>query len=516
MNDSIFERPLSRRSMLTAAAGAAVGVSALGSAAAAADRRIRVARAGVASPTLRIAFAVDVPGASMDPASPNRTYPMDHLYDKLVHPNSRQLPEPGLATSWSANKSADVWTFKLRPGVRFHDGKPFTSEDVAYTFQHILDPATKSPAASVLGTLFDADSVKTPNAHTVVFRLKQPYADFPLALLSYSWIIPAGSGPTIGKTGIGTGPFKLDAWVQGTRMALSRNERYWAGKPQLAQVLITEINDPQAETNALVAGQVDLIADQLDFAAAKIIAGNKNLVVLEAPSGQWTTLSARTDTAPFTDRRVLEAMKLVVDPAAVIKAVLQGHGRPAGDDPVAPNDPYRLEFTRRQDVGRAKAHLAEAGHGSGLDLTLYTDAEQSMLSLGEIYQALAKKAGINVSIQNISPDVYWSQNWLKSPFTTSWWGARTADQVLNEVFRCGANWNETSWCSNQFGRTLDAARRELDFKKRRALYQKAQRLLIASSGEIIPYFVNHLFGMSKRVTGYSALPGLWWYKVGLR
>lgn len=504
---SVFEREVSRRTAIKYAAGALAGLPVLANAATASARpRIYRSLAGQAAQgTLRVATSWGGADATevLDPASPKHFYePMYAIYNRLVRENKKFLPAPDLAVSWTPNGSADQWTFKLREGVAFHDGKPFTSEDVAYTFAHLVDPKLGSGSLTVFGPLIDPSNITTPDAHTVVFKLKKPHADFPVLCLDYATcIIPADSADTIGKTGIGTGPFQVEEFTPGAKLTVSAYSNYWGGPPNLSEVIFTAIEDAQARTNALLAGQLDLLfADNLDPAAAKVIAATPGFVIQEHPTGYWVVMAARADRRPFTDARVRRAMKMVVDPHRAIQGVMGGHGVPAGDNPVWTGDPYRLHFTPHQDIAGAKKLLAEAGHKHGIEVTLHTSAVNgNLIPLAVVYQQMAKKAGINVHVKEDPTATYWDGTDNADDMFMDYWGQRPADTVLSLFFRAGSPDNEDHWKNPKIGQLIDAARRELNFAKRRAIYQHAQRIAIAESGMIVPFFENRLRGMSKHV-----------------
>ncbi|MCI0875708.1 MAG: peptide ABC transporter substrate-binding protein, partial [Chloroflexi bacterium] len=153
----------------------------------------------------------------------------------------------------------------------------------------------------------------------------------------------------------------------------------------------------------------------------------------------------------------------------------------------------------------------------GLTVTLtVSDVDPLMVPLAVVYQAQAAEAGITVEINQIPSDAFWSEAWLIEPFVGSHWGERPADQVLNEVFRCGAAWGETYWCNDEFEQNLDDARTSLDFEDRKAIYQRAQELQSSEGGEIIPFFVNNIRIFSTRLQGvgasyqYSNMPYYLW------
>jgi peptide/nickel transport system substrate-binding protein len=413
--------------------------------------------------------------------------------------NQAEQLSPDLAESWQSNEAATEWTFTLRKNVTFHNGAPFTAKDVIYTLNAVLDPKLESPGAAVLD-IVDAANVTAPDDYTVVIPLKQPHADFPLLLLHYSmYIIPDGIGEAINTTGIGTGPFMLKQFAPEGTTILVANPTYWDGAPGIAQVDIVGIADAEGRVSALLADQVDYL-DDADPSNITLIEQNPDYALINLSAGHWPVFVMNTTVAPFDDARVRMAMKVVIDREAMVKSVLNGYGTVAGDHPVWPGDQYYKEVPRPRDIEKAKALLAEAGFANGLDVTLYTsDIDVNMIPMSVLYKEMSAEAGITVNIQQVAGDGYWNDIWMVKPFCCSSWGERTADQVLNEVYRSGVTWNETYWSNETFDGLLDQARQQLDFTERKASYQQAQQLLSDEGGAIIPFFTNTLAAANKRV-----------------
>ncbi|MCB0063350.1 MAG: ABC transporter substrate-binding protein [Caldilineaceae bacterium] len=461
------------------------------------------ASAGVRG-TLRFAHElIHNGGESLDPASPTQfTSAMALLYNRLARLDQSGVPQPELATEWQANNDATEWTFSLRNDVTFHDGKLFTAADVAYTIAHILDPNTESPQAALLGLIA---SVETPNDQTVVFQLSQGHADFPLLLTHRATaIIPENSAETIGATGIGTGPFILETLVAEGTTTFVANDAYWKGEPLLAGIELIALPDAEARTLAEQAGQIDILFNATPT-QTDLFANDDSFTVLRFPSGSWTTLVMRTDTPPFDDVRVRQALRMVADREAMIALVMNGEATVSCDTPVAPNDAYRWDGECPQDIEGAKALLAEAGYPDGIDVTLYaTSTSSQLIPLAEVYQQQAAAAGINVSLEIAPADSFWSEVWLVEPFLTSYWRERPADQILNEVWRSTAKWNESYYKNPAYDQLLDDARTALDFEARRELYQAAQQLIAEEGGHLIPYHVNQFHVVNNRVSGVPA------------
>jgi len=453
--------------------------------------------------TLRIAHRYEWGGKeSLDPVAERRFLPtILMLYDRLVRPDKDGNPIPALAKSWNSDETGRKFTFKLRKNVRFHNGKPLTAKDVAYTFKHIVDPDFDSPAATALN-IVDVEAFEMPDEHTIVFNLKKPHFKFHMLLMYYMvCIIPEGSADTIGKTGIGTGPFKLEKLDLDNTTVLVANDDYWQGKPGLKQIDIVGIADKNDEIYALLDGRIDYVS-QVSPVQARLFKEQEKFIVQEAPTGRSHNLVMDTQKPPFNDVRVRKAMKLVVDRQKMIDIVLRGHGVIGYDHPVWPNDPYHLKLDRPQEIERARMLLAEADYKDDLDVELFVaDVNAYMVVMAVVYKKMAAKAGIRVKIKYSRSKDYYNDIWKKVPFYGSEWGERIADQILFEAFTCGAPWNETFWCNKKFVQLLNNARNEKDSERRKARYQEAQLLVAEEGGVILPFFQNTIRAFSSDVKG---------------
>jgi peptide/nickel transport system substrate-binding protein len=453
---------------------------------------------------------------SLDPASPTEfSYANYLLYDRLVALNADGVLEPELATAWATNADATEWTFTLREGVTFHDGSAFDSADVAYTFAHILDPETKSRAARTLSLI---TGTETPDPQTIVFRLEPGHADFPLLLSSRpTAIIPADSGATIATSGIGTGPFKLEALDPEGTTVFSANDNYWRGAPGLAGIEMPAIADNEARTLALQAGQIDLLL-QAGSTAAELLTNSPDHTVLSFPTGTWNGLSMRIDMPPFDDVRVRQAIRLVADRQAMVDLILNGAGRVSCDTPVDPADPYRWEPEGGcpQNIEGAKALLAEAGYADGLELTLYTsDVLPNLVPMGEVFQQQAAAAGINITLEVAPADTFFSETAVKEAFITTGWLGRPTDEILNLVFRSTSPLNEAKFVNEAFDKLLDEARQAQDLAKRTKFYQDAQQLIATEGGHMIAMHINEITIVSNAVANFPArtVEHIEWYEI---
>jgi len=454
--------------------------------------------------------------SSLDPASNGRVLQIiEKIQSRLVRPGRGGKPEPDLATAWEPNEDGTVWTFHIREGVRFHDGSALGAGDVVYSIKRVIDPDYGSPARAAVKMI---EHIEATGPLTVRMRLESTFADLPLQLMDPRLrIIPEGSGETVDLSGIGTGPFKVEKFDPDGITVLSAYHDYWEGPPALARIEVIGVPDAQARLQAFLSGQLDMergIAPVLRRALDKSL----RYQLLEIPTGNWMGLAFRTDMAPFDDPRVRRALRLVVDRDEMLDLALDGGGVVACDTPVAPNDQYRADMRCPPDPERARALLTEAGHPDGVDVDIHVSSlDPSWPVIGVTYQEQAAEAGIRVNVVNAAADGYWSTVWMKKPAFTTSWGERPADQALNEAFHSSAKWNESHYSNPEFDRLLEAARAELNFTKRRALYIRAQDYLAKTSGTLIPFHVTQLVVLSNRVTHFDPVPNdaLRWHLVAV-
>ncbi|WP_211897754.1 ABC transporter substrate-binding protein [Saccharopolyspora erythraea] len=499
-----------RRTLLAAGLGLA-GTSALTSGCGGAGAAPLPVGAATGTPraggVLRIARPPASQAETLDPASSLSAYEyLGALYNRVVRLGRDGEVVPDLAESWESDALGLRWRFRLRRDVHFHDGKPFTAADVVHTVRRILDPAMSSPQEGVLSPLLDPAGITAPDEHTVEFALKSPNAEFPSLLTAYQcYVVSEGSGATIGETGVGTGPFRLESFTAAGRGRVVANRDHFAGAPVLSAIEYFSIADMQARANALLAGQVHLLSQtNLDFATARVINASPRTTIARSPNSQWYGLPMLCTAPPFTDPLVREAFKLAYDQESVFGVAIQRAGSPGNDNPVPPGNPMWTDYRVPHDPDRARALLKQAGQ-ENLALDVYTSAYDPVFTpMALAFAESAAAAGIRLRVRNASADSYYSQIWMRQPLcATYWYTGRPIDQLLNQIFRSGSSYNETSWADSAFDAMLDAARREMDEGRRRVLYQDAQRYLVDNSGSITPMFADRLVGISRDVVNYS-------------
>ncbi|MBL8583293.1 MAG: ABC transporter substrate-binding protein, partial [Rhizobiaceae bacterium] len=347
--------------------------------------------------------------------------------------------------------------------------------------------------------------------HTVRFKLKNATVEFPALIANrFTYILRDGQPESELRTaGIGTGPFKVQKFVPGEDVStFVKNENYWrAGLPKVDAVELRAIPEESARIAAIQSGQIDLVWD-LGRAGIAELEKSADVKVVKTRSPFVLTMSCWTDTPPFDDVRVRQAMKYVVDREQMLQLVLRGYGNIGDDNPVAPWIQYALKVeTRARDIEKAKALLAEAGHPDGIDVELYTsETTPGFIEMATLYQAMASEAGIRVKLNKAPANDYWSAVWLKQPFVCSSWSGRGADDALAAPYLSTSDWNETRWKRPEFDGFIHEARATLDVAKRTELYQKAQALLRDDGGAIISMFPDALGATRANVTGWKLHP----------
>ena len=404
-----------------------------------------------------------------------------------------------LAESFEASADAATWTFKLRQGVEFHNGKSFEAEDVIHSINVHRGEDSRSIGKGLVSDIVD---IKADGKHTVVFTLMSGNADFPFTLAAYHFpIAPAGSMDEEWMQGIGTGPYTLVDWNPGVRAVTKRNPNYFKDGPYFDEVETLAINDVVARMNAIRTGSVD-VADKPDLKTLALLEKVPGLSIQEIGGNVHYTFPMLVDQPPFDNNDIRLAMKYAVDRETMLQTVLNGHGYLGNDHPISKTQRYfNAEIPQRQyDPDKAKYHLKQAGLDS-FDVELHaTDIYAGGLDAAVLFKERAAKAGINITVNRVPTDGYFSNVWNKVPICVSFWSGRpTEDLMLTLAFSNQSSWNETHWDNEQFEKLLIAARAELDESKRKQMYGEIQQLIHDEGGMIAPVFANVINVVSDKI-----------------
>ena len=413
--------------------------------------------------------------------------------------------QPVLAESWEASADASEWSFKIRKGVTFHNGKDLTPEDVAQTIRRHSDEKTKSAALGVLG---DIDKV-VADGDNVVFKLKRGNADLPLLLTDYHLIIQPNGGFDDPTAGIGTGPYKVEVNEPGVRHMAVKYDGYWrddVGHVDSVEVIV--MNDTTARMAALQSGQVHII-NRVEPKTVALLKRAAGVVVVNVPSKGHYIFPMFCDTAPFDNADMRMALKLAIDREQMVQQIMQGYASVGNDFPISKSYAlYPADIEQRSyDPDKAKFHFGKSGHSGPVVLRTSDVAFPGAVDAAQLFQQSAAKAGIDIQVQREPGDGYWTEVWNKQPFCASYWGGRpTQDSMYSTAYITGADWNDTRFFNEKFDKIILTARAELDNVKRAELYREAAMIVRDEGGLILPMFNDFIDAHREEVQGWVADP----------
>jgi peptide/nickel transport system substrate-binding protein len=417
---------------------------------------------------------------------------------------------PSLAVSW---KSLDdtTWEVKLRKGVKFHDGTPFSARDVKATFDRVLNPENKLTAR---GNHSKIKSVEVVDDLTVRFKTDGPYPLFVERLtalvMQSDKVIKEKGHEWMQDNPIGTGPYKLLKWSKKQEHLLVRNDDYWGPKPAFKYARIRIIPEQATQIAELISGGVDIIKavppDQMDVVAKSGQARTSVSPILRTAFLQLDQ-SGRAGPNPFQDRRVRMAANLAVDVDSIIKHVINGLGDRTATtvNPMAFGfDPSIKPFT--QDLAQSKKLLTEAGFPNGLEVGFLRTGpvvEPGVIQTSDAIAADLAKAGIRTKQRMVGesgPFTNLIRDSKADPMFEFSWGYYSifdADAILYDVMTCGQPYSY--YCNKALDDLVIQGRSTLDAKKRAEIYAKAQRLIHDDAAYLYKWGLRGVWGVSNRV-----------------
>ena len=469
------------------------------------------------------------------------------LFDSLVELDQTLNVRPLLAESWDVSKDGLVYTFKLRQGVKWHDGAPFTARDVAFTFYAVLNPKVTTPHRAYFDALVgfpeltNKDAPKRPedltvkpievvDEHTVRFRLRYPSGSF-LAVLTNprAGIIPehllksADLNTTeFNRKPVGTGPFKFVEWRRGERLVMEANPQYYGGRPALDRLIFRIIPDSVVLLQELRAGGVDFIENPPLNEVARL-RQTPGLKVLVADNTSYNYFGWRQDLEPFNDLRVRRALNHAIDVPAVVKEALQGYATIAtGQFPPSSwaFDPSVKPYA--YDPNRAKALLTEAGfrpeadgvlakNGKRFSFTIRHDqANQAVKDTAVIVQEYLKRVGVEAKLEPLDWPTF-VKKLFASEFegiVVGWTNHHDPDPFAYTI------WHSSQWKGRNFAHyknprvdeLLEQARHTAVVAERKKHYAEFSRLLMEDAPYVFLYFPQQVFVTRQSYDGFVPIP----------
>ncbi len=405
-----------------------------------------------------------------------------------------------VAESFEPSDGAKKWVVKLRKGVTFHNGKTLDAEDVVATINYHIGPDSKSPAKEYLASV---TSAKADGPDTVVIELSAGNVELPYAFTDYHMsIYPAKDGKIEWEKGIGAGPYILKSYEPGVKLVGERNPNFF-GTTWFDSIEMYTIADVAARTNAYLSGEVHYI-DRADLKTIDMLKNAPNTEIYNQSGPTPYTAPMLTDAPPFDNNDVRMALKYAINRQELVDKVLYGYGKPGNDNPIGSSMKYAIdpEPKHTYDPDKAKSFLKKAGlENLKVDFSCPPNAAYAgAMDAALLMQSHAKAAGIDINVIREPDDGYWSNVWLKKPWSMCYWGGRpTIDMMLGISLAENAAWNDTHFKHARFNELLVQGRVELDEAKRAAIYAECQQIVHDEGGQMVLMFYNFVGALNTAV-----------------
>lgn len=470
----------------------------------------------------QLVFVTASDAPTLDPHGVNDTasnHVTTQIFDRLTDYAADGSVVPLLATEFKAIDDV-TWEFKLREGVKFHDGTDFNAEAVKINIERITDPEFASPKAFILDVI---EEVIIVNDYTVQFKTSAPFAPLPAHLAHNAGSIIAPSaieeerngGKTVDENPIGTGPFKLKQWNRGAEILLEKNEDYWGGAPKIDGIRVVVVPEQATRVAMIETGEAHVtLLGASDVARVEAMG---HIDINRVRGTRMDYVGFNMNKKPFDDIRVRQAIAMAINKTDVVEGILDGQGVPAVG-PLAPTvfGNYQDLEPLPYDVEKAKELLAEAGYPDGFSTTLFVnDGNAERADIAELVQAQLAQIGIDVSIEIIEWGAFLEQTAAgeHEMFILGWTTVTAdADYGLYALFHSsqfGSPGNRSFYKNDRVDELLDYGRSEPDVNKRLDAYKEVQQILVEEVPMVYlqhPDFVHATNGIDGLFVNFSGTP----------
>ncbi len=459
-----------------------------------------------------VVFALDLPPTNLDPrigidATSGRLQQL--IFSSLVKTDSEFRIQPDLAERWEI-PDARTYIFHLRTDAKFHDGRPVTSKDVLYTFQSLKDGSIKTTKTAAFRVV---DSIEAPDAHTVVFKLKEPFSPFIWSLNRGAiGIVPDGAGPNFVRSLVGAGPFRFVRYIQDAEVVIERNDQYYGEKPKVETITFKIIPEAIVRALELRKGSADITTNTLTPDMVEVFRNDPNMQVLSPPGTSYQYLAFNMQDPILRDVRVRQAIAYAIDREKIIKYVWRDLARPATGVLPPTNWAYEPDVaTYPYNPAKAKQLLQEAGHPD-LTFTFKCSTDDVTRMLASVLQQQLREAGIHMEIRSNEFATFFAdvQKGNFQAYSLRWVGSTNNDpDIFDYVFNSarmppnGAN--RSRYSNPQIDTLVSIGRREVDTEKRRDVYRQIQRIVAEEVPNISLWYLNNVAVFNKRIQ-VSSLP----------
>jgi peptide/nickel transport system substrate-binding protein len=433
---------------------------------------------------------------------------LENVFDTLVEPDADLQMKPALAQSWQVSPDQLTWTFRLREGVTFHDGTPFTADDVVYSYRRIIDEKLANSDKFSAVT-----AVEAPDPRTVVIRVSRPTPNMLTNIGGFKGMAIVSrrnvESGQIATHPVGTGPFRFASQKSGDSITLTANPTYWGGAPKLPGVTFRFISEPSTALSALQAGEIDW-TDSVPPQRVSQLSGDESLRLAVTPSNDYWYLALNEARPPWNDVRVRQAIAYAIDRAAIVQATSYGTATvnelaiPTGNPWYTPYDRYREDG--EAGLQRARALLAEAGaKPTSMDMLVTTEYPETVTAAQIVADNLAP-LGITVDIRTVD-FATWLDEQNSGHFDMlmmGWLGNIDPDDFYYAQHHTKGTSNAQKFSDPTVDRLLDAGRVETDPAARKADYAQAATRIADGVSYIFLYNPAVIQAWNPALTGYEA------------
>ena len=452
--------------------------------------------------------------------------------DYLVRTGQDNITRPWLLEGWETSDDLRSWTLRVRDGVNWHSGRPFTAEDVEWNIRHALDPATGSSVLGLMGDymvtevetgdsdddgnpvmrseLWDANAIEVLDDKTVRLNIKTPQVAVPEHFFHYPFnmLDPEEDG-SFGVGSNGTGAYRLVEHVIGQRAVLERVPGdYFMGGANLDRIELLDFGENEsAYVGALIDDQIDGIYE-ISADQSHMVENSDHLQMYSQSTAYTMVARGKVDQAPFDDPRVMKALRLATDNDKVIDIALRNLAVAGDHTHVSPIHPEWKDLGAvTQDIEAAKTLLAEAGYPDGIDLSMAVKTQPALeLNAAQVMTEEWSKAGIRVEIDVMPESLFWDR-WMDHPFSLTPWAHRPlAPMILSLAYRTGAPWNESGFSNAELDGLLTEVNGTVDPDERIEITGRIMEIMREEGPIAQPAFLQVAAAYNNRVKGFEMHP----------